>query len=222
MKMPVEVIVAIIGFLGILITAWVGYSKTEMEIAARKQAEQELCLQKAALDFSEFMFEWSDISQELNGLMRDTCIDRFLIMRAWNGRLDPKWTTAVFQYRQGNQKPVSYVHFELDSDYVNRLKSIYVGEPLKFKTDDLQKCSIKDIYVAEGVTASVWMHLETKDMPRTQCAAITYCSFSTHEGDIDDVTITKCKILTDRLKGMASFFSDDSTTILMPAKRRFV
>jgi hypothetical protein len=141
--------------------------------------------------------------------MKRTNVDRFLILRAWNGHLAPKWTTAIYQVRSGEQKTYSYVHYELDQDYVERLRYVNMNGCLYFKTEDLPECGIKDVYHAEGVTGSLWLQLEERWVQNTSSRAITYCSFSTHHPEgLNEDEITQCKILAGRLKGMAMAFGN--------------
>ena len=47
-------------------------------------------------DFDQF---WAGIENDLKSLLDETCIDRFLVLRAFNGQEKPKWTNAIFQMR---------------------------------------------------------------------------------------------------------------------------
>jgi len=206
-KLSTEVIVAGIGFAGVCVTAYFGYLGVLKHNQARVMAENEMEFQVASLDFSSFMEEWSDVVSELDNLMENTNIDRFLILRAWNGVLSPRWTTAVLQVRQGQQEPISYVHYELDSDYILRLQEISRTGKIRFDVDALpDDVGIKQIYQAEGVSASAWFHIEDRDLPNSESRAVTYCSFAAHEGSISDATFLRCTLLAGRLKGAANSF----------------
>lgn len=207
-----EIIVALIGLAGVAISTWLGWLKWRAQLRRGNRAEQELKFQAGALDFSGFLQEWDGVHHDLKTLMQETEIDRFLILRAWNGSLAPRWTTAVFQMRQGAQDPISYVHFELDDDYVSRLRQIAKDGPLLIDVDHAPSSAIKDIYEAEGVTASAWFHLETSTLEEAPgCAAITYCSFATHSAEkMDEKTFTRCRTIAGRLKGVSSAFRAES------------
>lgn len=202
----------IIGALATLITAilgWVKYlsskKREEESENMRLQAENEMRFQRAALEFPDFIEEWSHISDDVVNLISETEIDRFLILRAWNGHLEPRWTTAVYQIRETGQKPIAYVHFELDKDYVSRLREISIANTMFFETDHIPESVIKDVYKVEGITSALWAHLHsTATLEGGQ--AHTYCSFATHEGKISLETQTRCRILTGRLKGIAMAF----------------
>lgn len=203
-----EVIVALIGLAGTLATAYMGHKKLKNSKHKLVQAESELKFQQKALDFGAFMEEWSGTHDDIVSLLENTCIDHFLMFRAWNGRLDPRWTTAVFQMRLGNQEPVSYVHFELDTDYVSRLKEISIRNVIAFAVEDIPDCAIKRVYEAEGVKHAVWVHITSEEVQGSDTVTHTYCSFATHGDEpIDQKLITKCQILGGRLKGIAFSFN---------------
>lgn len=210
------VIAAGFGTLGVIVTAWLSNRKVKTANSESKdakhravQAELEVELQRTALDFTVFVREWGDLHTELVSLMESTCIDRFMILRAWNGRLEPRWTTAVFQLRLGGQEPISYVHYPLDDDYVDRMRLMANHGHATFRTEDMGDCAIRDIYTAEGVTGSHWCFIEGKDIPGSENSrAVTYCSFATHDADqIPAETATRCNIIVGRLQHLASLKS---------------
>lgn len=202
-----EVIAAFVGFIGVVTAAVIGWFSTSKEKHRRQQSEAEMSLQMAALDFSDFLSEWYDTHAAIEHMMEHTPIDRFLILRAWNGRLAPRWTTAIYQLRKGDQETFSYVHYELDQDYVDRLRHVSLGNEVRIKTEDLPDCGIRKLYENEGVTEAVWLLIEERWIPRTDARAITYCSFATHEETgISPYVATQCRILAGRLKGVAMAF----------------
>ncbi len=198
-----EIIVATIALLGVLATAWFGYRS---KMAEREAAGRELKFQAAALDFGAFLSEWDGCHADLSRLMEETAIDRFLILRAWNGNLQPRWTTSVFQMRQGKQEPISYIHIDLDVDYVDRLKAAVQTGQMVMDVANSSASLIRDVYEAEGIRHAVWFHLETLD-GGNNTAAITYCSFATHQAEpLDSATITHCRRIASRLRGVAATF----------------
>jgi len=199
----VPVITGIFALAAILLKEHKARKKSQNEL---EQAKAELSFSRTAMDFGAFMEEWEETYEEMNNLMATTNVDRILISRAWNGKADPKWTTAVFQMRQGKQEPISYVHFELDEDYVNRLREITIRNTSYWVVDEMPESYLKDIYDTEGVKATMWAILDEKDGSNGS-KAITYCSFATHNAELMDTpTITKCKIVVGRLKGIAANF----------------
>lgn len=206
-KITVAIITTLGGLIATCITLWVSKKKVGAAQHGLAQAESELKLQQKALDFGAFIEEWSETHRDISHLLQETQLDRFLILRAWNGKLAPRWTTAVFQMRLGEQKPISYVHFELDTDYVSRLKEISIRNILTFAVADLPDCEIKKVYEVEGVKHAVWAHIMSEEVPGSTTVSHTYCSFATRsDTPIDQNVTTRCVILAGRLKGIAANF----------------
>lgn len=202
MSVVTEVLVALFGLCGAIGTAYFGY-RSSHEKALRHQAEKEMEFQAAAMEFGEIIDEWSSIHEDLHKLLDESRIDRAIIFRAWNGALRPRWTTNILQYRKGSQEPISYQHYELDNDYVDRLLLITSGKPLRFKTDQIPDSGIKKIYEIEGVTESYWAHIGSKNLrtPGHTSRAITYMSFSTcHPDGFTKEDITKASMVLHRIK----------------------
>lgn len=194
-----------------LITAAVSLAimivKLRIARISERQLKNELTLQSTALDFGGFLREWGDTHFELEALLNDTCIDRFIILRAWNGRLSPRWTTAVFQLRESDQENFSYVHFELDADYVERLRQVVDKGSILFNVKDIPKCAIRSVYENEGVTSTFWAHLGSHATVNKDSRVITYCSFSTHNAEgLSPNDIIRARMIVGRLKGVANQF----------------
>lgn len=206
----------VVTVLGIAVTATVSIHKLHIErgkLEVSNQqlelAKRELAFQSDALDFSAFLQDWQNTACELNAIIAETEIDRILILRAWNGVLNPLWTTAVYQLREEWQQPRQYIHFELDQDYVTRLRELSNTGQIYFITSEMEpiESKIKQVYLAEGVRASYWAHIETVNLKNTEAKAITYISFSTHAQDkISESTRTRCMVMASRLKGIAANF----------------
>lgn len=204
-----DIVIALIGLIGVCVTAYAGVKRVKLEKKKTAQAMDELTVQRAMMGMSWFVDEWETIIKEIDHLIETSNIDRFLLLEAWNGELSPQWTTAVFQRRQGDQEPVSYVHFELDDDYVSRLQTISRGQVLYFEVDSQPESFIKQVYQAEGVKHAVWCHLAKRQIGTNHL--ISYCSFATHEDELDPSVVTKCRILAGRLSGMAHAFNPKVT-----------
>lgn len=202
------IIIATIGAIGVIIAAGFGFLGQWIEHHKRKQAEREIAAESDALDVTKMIPKFGALVQDLQKLMLKTSIDRFLILKAWNGRLDPRWTTAIFQYRTGaGGEPVSYVHFELDDDYLYRLQATVNTGSHYLKVAEIPDGAIKRVYEAEGVAGSYWSHIRT-NVKEDGCAEIFYCSFATHDkAGIDRKTRTHCDLLVGFLIEM--FQADD-------------
>lgn len=204
------VIVALLGLAGILFTGTLGYVKFFLERDRRSQAELEMRFQRAALSFPEFVEEWHEISSDMISLMQETTVDRFLLLRAWNGHLEPRWTTALYQIRANGQKPIAYVHYELDTDYVGMLRQVTAKGNVHFKTTELPVDAVlRKTYEYEKVTEAAIFHLTSHVGPMPDSKAHTYCSFATHSKDgMTEEAVTRCHILASRMKGLALTFDE--------------
>lgn len=173
----------------------------------KTQAELEMKIRSKALDFAQFIQDWNETHDDIEKLLKETEIDRFILFRAWNGFSDPKWTTSVLQILSGKQVPINYIHFDLDEDYKERLKFCEVNNHNYLVTKDLSETSvIKKVYETEGVNASMWCHIIDLDGP-SNSRILIYCSLSTttHE-EISQKTIFKAKALVSKIKINANEF----------------
>jgi len=204
--MDVSVQVAIVGCIGTVLTAVLAYlSKRHSErkhIAKENQYERELKFQADALSLKVEIKDWDLIMYEVSTLMAETSIDRFLIFCAWNGKDRPKWTTAIYQFRSADQRPVSYVHVEIDADYVDRLTEAKSAGELYFVTEEIPQSLIKSVYRSEGVTEAVWYPLRQRKLEGSESVALSYCSFATHTSNkITEHERVRCRMVVNRLMG---------------------
>jgi hypothetical protein len=169
------------------------------EMAAR---DREMSCQAGALSFDGILSQWDEISRELEDLVMNTPVDRFLILRAWNGKDTPRWATAVYQYRKGNDAPVSYAHVNLDADYVGRLRSIRTGVPIVFSVSELDDSLTRSLYHSEGVKQSAWYHIgDSHPSSSPQSTSIMYCSFGSHSDlPLSENDLVKCHLLVGRVR----------------------
>jgi len=196
-----DIVIALIGFAGVALTALASHKYREGK-ARLLQAEKELDFQQVSLGFAEFVAEWGSISADVKHLMATTEIDRFIIFRAWNGYLSPRWTTAVYQQRGNEQDIVQYIHVDLDKDYQERVRAIVRRNDALFIVEEMPESVIKSIYMAEGVTASYWSHLHSFQLEGSESRAVIYCSFATHSPhQLPASTLTHCRLISSRLRG---------------------
>ena len=225
---PTGIIVAVIGAGGAVLAALVtavaqgiaryremqfSLEQHRIQLEAKQlqleQATHEIHFQRDALDVTAFINDWGGMLQELETLMAETTIDRFLILRAWNGHLEPRWTSAIYQLHESHKQLMSYIHVELDDDYINRLRAMMAAGPVVFTTGSAGEATlIRGIYETEGVKEAMWAHVETLSVPGTSTKAITYCSFATSQpGGLDLQARTRANLIVGRLKGLASGFT---------------
>ena len=201
-----EVATAIAGLIGTLGAAAIALWGRRQQARAN-HAEREITLHREAFDFQRYTQEWGDTYAAILDLQASTCIDRFLLLVAFNGKHDPRWVSDILQIRDANQQPVSYRHLEIDDSYRELLAAVTRSGAHVVKTDDMPPSLLKDIYTVEGVKESLVFHVETRTSAETGAAAVTICSFATHDdGGIDDATEKKCRVMVGRLKGLSANF----------------
>lgn len=180
-------------------------SKDKLYSETTRQHKEE-ALASSGKDFIGYLKAWNDIEADIQALLEDSPLDRFLILRGWNGVRDPELTTAIYQYKSNKTSYITYDHVELDDDYRSRLRRMY-GGPQAFNVEELQPCLIKSIYNQEGVTSSVWFFLVSGEINGVAERNTTYCSFSSTEVDhIDEVTLLRAQLLTSKIKGVMHKF----------------
>jgi gas vesicle protein len=209
-----EIIVAIIGAITTALTALLGYRSKARQARKAQKAETEMRFQRAALDFDSFFLEWNDLQKELKSICSETCIDRFILLRAFNGKNQPEWTNAVFQYRDGDQKPISYIHLSLDDDYIERIRQIVSRGSIHFSVKDIPDSLIRKIYRSEEVKSAAWFHIASYDIDNTGSRMIAYCSFASHDAEeIPEDVLTRCRLVANRFRLIADDLAANATPV---------
>jgi len=207
-----KIVVAVIGMVGAVVVAIIGKLKFDVK-KAEKYVEKEFQIQRDALNFGRYLREWTFIQQELIALCDETCIDRFMIFIAVNGIHDSRTTSAVYEYHSGESKPYQYIRFPLDDDYRDRLREMVKSGSISFKTVDIDRSLIQDVYMSEGVLESAWFHLETRPIGNEGAMAIAYASFASHGDEkypngIDRHIHTRCLVLISKIQEFVSVFEN--------------
>lgn len=172
----------------------------ELEIENTVQAN-EISFRADSLALKVNVSDWSSISNSLDYLMKTSIIDRFFILCAFNGYHDPRWTTAIYQSMQNDDKIISYIHFGIDEDYVERLKEIRKNGSSRLSVLEIPNSIIRSVYHTEGVLSSGWFHISEKTNSEGS-VGITYCSFSSHSShSIDDATMERCAVIVNQIRG---------------------
>jgi len=196
----IEIIVALIGLAGVIVTTLTTlfYRLT----TKNRQYKRELRFRADVLSLKIEFYDWNTIQEELRHLMNDTPIDRFMILNAFNGLDDPRWTTAIYQIIEGEHKVVSYVHVELDEDYVERLKRVKGGSNVEISVEDLPESLLKSVYKSENVKHALWFPIRERKLEDSESVGISYCTFASHTDEpISDEIKLHCKRISDSLRG---------------------
>lgn len=165
---------------GTVATAYFKYKEVKANKTVSHQ-EKELKIRHQALALPIDLKDWSTIQFNVDKLLDNTSVDRFLVLRAFNGKLDPQWTTAIYQLKRGHMGEIpkieSYVHFGLDDHYRELLVKIHNEEYTEFFTEDLpEKALIRSVYENEEVATSRWY--KVKSVEYDDSVAVVYVSFS--------------------------------------------
>jgi len=156
-------------------------------------------------DFAKLLVIWGKTIGDIDRLIDETEIDRFLMLTAINGIEHPRETTAHFQKREEGQKKYEYEEIQIDDHYRNLLKQTIQDGFVYFIVDELPDgVLIKNIYMMEGVKSSMWIFICVNDFGNGK-KSITYASLSTHQdGGISASTQTRCLITRDLLAGASN------------------
>lgn len=156
-------------------------------------------------DFAKLLVIWGKTIGDIDRLIDETEIDRFLMLTAINGIEHPRETTAHFQKRERGQKKYEYTEIQIDDHYRQLLKQAIQEGYVYFVVDDLPDgVLIKNIYLMEGVKSSMWILISVNDLGDGK-KSITYASLSTHQdGGISAMTQTRCLITRDLLAGASN------------------
>ena len=170
--MTTEVITALIAGLTTLVVSVIGYKQTlktkklELELKGK-----DLIIKESNKNFAAFTmlmdFELISIIQErIDYIFQQTKIDRFLILIAVNGTVDPKVVSVIFEQHkdvEGNSIKVNaitrYRHLYVDIPYRTMLKNAEVAEGVYMEVHSMPDSYLKEIYTNEKVTSSLVKHI---------------------------------------------------------------
>lgn len=210
-----ELLIEFVGEILVIIFGGIAYMAKHFRESYKKnilshkldQANNELMSRRTALSFSKYTSEWNEFLKELDVLGGSSVVDRFLILNAWNGNLNPERTTAVFQRHFGDHPTTDYVGVGVDDFYNQMLRHIEVAGFGRYKTSEIRG-DLKSYYEYEGVTESVIFFIEAKTYEGGG-RAVGYCSFATHvEGGFSEVDVARCRAIVGRLKLLAISFEE--------------
>lgn len=211
--MPVELMTSVVALAGIVITTFgavtVARMKKRQAVIEKenRQYKTEIRYRSDVLSLKMEAADWNRLQNAVQRLLERTPIDRFLILNAYNGENDPKWTTTIHKIVSGQFRVVDYFNFEIDGHYVDVLHKVRSGEEVLLDAAHLGDSILKRVYQSEGVKQSLWFMIREKRMSDSKTVSISYCSFSTHGDEkIDADTILDCR----RIVGMLRKFVFDA------------
>ena len=187
------------------------------EQSRRKQAEWEVNIRQSVPRYTDFVLSYERQHKEVRNLINTTEIDRFVQFKAINGREMPKYTSAFHQIREGGQDFWEFEHVPLDKHYENLFTQILTGEPARIVTTQLPPCLLKEIYVGEGITASLLFYVTSFVLDESAGVVVhVYISLATHSPElISDITVTRCTLMVNRLRAFAAIFDEGAAREIM-------
>lgn len=141
----------------------------------------------------------SKIQGLCNEMFNKTNADRFLLLIAKNGKTEFRHCTVVYEQHKLSSKVYlslgatsKYHGFEFDKSYLEMLKETEYKKYLPYKTVEMPKGVLKQIYEDEKVTESKLFFLQRKSI-NNEADEIIYCSIATHNqkgfNEHDDIKI---------------------------------
>ena len=215
--MSPEVIAALIGFIATALAAFIAY-KAALR-SARIQSEKT----KHPLSRANFMITlkaFSEISEHVLEVFKQTKADMYLILCAHNGKEHLRFASAIYEQIDDEKKDAKlsfgavskYVNFEFDDYYRKMLKEVEVEGSIELDVTTMPDCDLKYIYENERVSHSnVYFINRIKDYDGKGNDLLIYSTFATHNKEgfsdgelirirtaINNVKITLKNIITNQ------------------------
>ena len=200
-----EFLIACVTTLGAVIVAYIQSKKAKDKDKKLKEKEKEADSANIEViatrkSFEAFVRTWSGVVFQINRLINDTEIDRFLILHATNGKNPLKKTTAIYQIRESGQQVFSYQDIELDDHYRDMLNHIQKYGYYYFVVENEPDCLLKRVYTLEKVKSSYIKLIEVIEAENIKI--INYASYASHiSPEISKDTRTLCDMTNSKLSG---------------------
>lgn len=193
----------VLAFLGTVITAFFGW------LALRKPKE------KFPIEASDFEIKFAledlvEIREDVQHLFRDTKADRFLILKAENGKTTPKWATAIYEQHKGVPVVLAtevYKKVRIDDAYREMIDGAEEMGRYTMHVPDMPKSSrLKAIYEAENIKHSTCYFLSRYPLQSDPDKwVVLFCTVATkHLLPFTPHEETALELFADRLRGMFS------------------
>lgn len=176
--------------------------------------------QKFEVEASDFEIRFAledlvDIREDVRHIFASTKADRFLILKAENGKQSPKWATAIYEQHKGVPVILAtevYKKIRIDDIYREMIDIAELEGVMIMHADEMPKSSrLRAIYESEGVTHSNCYFLCRYPLKSdSEKWVVMYCTLATSE--LEPFTpheATALELFADRLRVM---FSTDLST----------
>lgn len=155
--------------------------------------------------------EINEIHQRALDLIATTAVDRFLILKAENGKQQPRFATAI--YEQHRDRPLFvatlvYHKVRVDESYREMLRKAEAEDVYRMETASMPDSTLKSIYESEGVTHSHCHFLARYPLKSDPSRwVVLFCTFATKSGqDFGGQDRLKIGLFVDWLKDL---FADE-------------
>lgn len=203
----VDLATIVAGVLIALITGYFGWKGTQSEKGKRSKAEREVVIANRKFNLAVKHRTYESTREDIQSLMSCSCIERYLMLVAHNGKDSPVLATAIVQLREKGEHNIMYQDFRLDRHYKDLLAQLKKNKWLYLRVSEMPHDSrIRNIYeFVENVTATFW-GLVSVETVVNDIVEYTYITLSTRDpsGEIDGPTIERCKLILDRLRAQAA------------------
>jgi hypothetical protein len=192
----------ILGFLGVVVTS-IG------TLLVKHWLEKKSAIELSDSEIKFTLTEINELHQRCLDLQQQTRIDRFLILKAENGKNAPKYTSVVFEQMRDRPLFIAtlvYTKILLDGYYQEMLKSAEATGCVPLETATMpEQSKLRGFYENEKVKFSTIYFLARQDTEAkdNDKAIIWFCSMATHA----DTMPTKaeklqCQLFVDFVKNM--------------------
>lgn len=196
-----EILVALLGAIGVIVPAWFIYLNKKKELNLKIfQLKRELDEAKT-IRTNNMMISIESINKIhllATEMFKKTKADRFLILIAKNGKTEFRFCTVVYEQHKDHRDVYlslgatnKFHGFEFDSTYLQMLKEAESTGYIRYQTDKMPDGILKQVYTNEKVTDSKIYFLNRRGLDDLN-DEISYCSIATHnpEGFDQDDSIT--------------------------------
>lgn len=182
--MDPTVIVALIGFSGVLVTTVFGWLPTYKELVQEREDRDTERHSVNVMNSINTLANVNLVHNAVERLFKETRADRFLILTAMNGKKDMRSVSAIYEQHDRNDIGMSavsrYHKLEVDQEYHQMLKSAeQIGPVVLDVAGSMQDSLLKNIYISEGVKHSVITFLYRVSLDENNDIMV-YSSIATH------------------------------------------
>lgn len=208
------VLISLIGFLGVAITAIVtsyyNIKVKKLELS-NDNSKKQVAKLKAELTCINVLFEYNLIAlinKTVDEIFNTTKAERFIILFALNGKVDFNFVSVCYEKTKTSKTSGAiyrYVRLEIDNHYRQMLKYVEHDKQVYLDVEHMEDCLLKNIYqsIVEGVTYS-GVHFINRSRIDDDNDVLVYCSVATtNENDFTKHEKVAIKVALDNIRSHA-------------------